>query len=114
MHELSIAESILETANKTLENNPGNNRIDSIRLRIGLLAAVDDDALRFALEAITEGTLNSGMEIRIEKVYPQAKCFSCGNSFEVRDMIYTCPQCGAFRADLEGGDELEIVSMEVS
>ena len=113
MHELSIAESILETANKSLESNPAH-KIDSIRLKIGLLTAVDDDALRFALEAITDDTANCGLKIQIEKVYPRARCSSCGHVFEVRDMIYTCPQCGSFKADLEGGDELEIVSMEVS
>ncbi|MEA2062981.1 MAG: hydrogenase maturation nickel metallochaperone HypA [Gemmatimonadota bacterium] len=111
MHELSIAESVLEIVEQNKQEK-GFDRLTGITLRIGLLSAVDEDALRFAFEALFEGEPYQGAIIEVEKTYPLAKC-SCGKSFKVDDMIYACPRCGAFHAELTGGDELEVIRLEV-
>lgn len=111
MHELSIAENILEIVDSHRREN-GFTRLESMTMRIGLLAAVDEDALRFAFESISEGGPFEGARLVVEKTYPSAHCF-CGEVFEVRDIVYTCPRCGAAAAPLSGGDELAIVSLEV-
>jgi hydrogenase nickel incorporation protein HypA/HybF len=55
MHELSIAESILEAVRKELAGRPGAKPI-RVGLRIGELAAVDVDSLTFCFEAVVRGT----------------------------------------------------------
>ena len=111
MHELSIAENVLEIVERNLAER-GFTRLTGVTLRVGLLAAVDEEALRFAFEVLTDEGPHKGAVLEVEKTFPSARC-SCGTSFEVDDLIYTCPRCGAVQAELTGGDELEVVRMEV-
>jgi len=111
MHEFSIAENILEIVDD-YRHKRKFKRLTSITLRIGLLSAVDEQALRFAFESLTEDSPDAGAVLKIEKTYPQGKCSSCGCSFEVRDLLYTCPECGAITAELTGGDDLDIIKIE--
>ena len=111
MHELSLAENILEII-ETHRLQEGFTRLESLTLKLGLLAAVDEDALRFAFESLTEGGPFEGARLEVTKTYPLAHC-DCGEMFEVRDILYACPRCGAASASLSGGDELEIITLEV-
>ena len=112
MHELSVAENIIEIA----ENYRGEHdftRCHSITLRLGLLSAVDEEALRFAFETLTEGNgPYASAVLEVEKTYPRARC-SCGRSYEVIDFCYLCPECGSTVAELTGGDDLNIIQLEV-
>ena len=108
---MSIAENMLEII-EGYRAEKGFERCSSVTVRIGLLAAVDEEALRFAFETLAESGPHQGVVLEVEKTYPQAKC-SCGCSFEVTDLLYTCPQCGAITAELSGGDDLNIVRLEV-
>ena len=76
MHELSIAENILEIVERHLAEG-GYNRLTGITLRVGLLAAVDEEALRFAFEVLTDESPHRGATLGVEKTYPSARC-SCG------------------------------------
>ena len=53
MHEMGIASSVLEAVQKELEQCPGE-RASRVGLRIGKLAGVDPDSLRFCFEAIAK------------------------------------------------------------
>jgi hydrogenase nickel incorporation protein HypA/HybF len=55
MHELGIAESILDAVRKELAGHRGARPL-RIGLRIGEFAAVDADSLRFCFEAVNRGT----------------------------------------------------------
>jgi hydrogenase nickel incorporation protein HypA/HybF len=111
MHELSIAENILEIVERYRQEK-GFSRLTGIRLRVGLLSAVDEDALRFAFESLLDGGPHAGAGLDVEQTFPEGRC-SCGETFEVRDMLYTCPRCGSPTARLTGGDELDIVELKV-
>jgi len=111
MHELSIAENVLEIIERRRAES-GFTRLTGITLRVGLLAAVDEEALRFAFEVLTDGGPYQDAVFEVEKTCPVAHC-SCGTSFPVDDLVYCCPGCGAIRARLEGGDELEVIRLEV-
>lgn len=111
MHELSIAESIIEVIDSHLDEG-GYARCSAVTVRAGLLSAVDEEALRFAFEALCEQAGRDGVELTVETTYPAASC-ECGCRFEVTDIIYQCPQCGSVTASLSGGDELEVIKLEV-
>ena len=93
MHELSIAENLLEIIDN-YRSEQKFKRCNSVTVRVGLLSAVDEDALRFAFDSLVEETVDQGAVLNVEMTYPRASC-DCGCEFEVTDMIYTCPQCGA-------------------
>lgn len=111
MHELSIAENIIDIV-ESYRREQDFTRCNSITLRLGLLSAVDEESLRFAFEALSEDGPYAETVLKVEKTYPKATC-SCGRSFEVRDFCYTCPECGSVTAELTGGDDLNIVQLEV-
>lgn len=64
MHEMGIANSILEAVDKELLRYPGR-RATRVGLRIGKYAGVDGESLRFCFEAIVHGTrwANLGLDI---------------------------------------------------
>jgi hydrogenase nickel incorporation protein HypA/HybF len=107
VHELGIATSILETVRTELEKHAGA-RPARVGVRIGEIAAVNPEALRFAFEALTRET-----DLDIEICPLRFRCKACQGAFEVQDFAPACPQCGAEQTECVGGDELEIAYLEV-
>lgn len=112
MHELGIATSILETVRTELEKHAGA-RPSRVGVRIGEIAAVNPEALRFAFEALTRETDLERLALEIEICPLRFRCKACQGAFEVKDFAPACPQCGAEQTECVGGDELEIAYLEV-
>ena len=112
MHELSIMESALTMALERAEES-GASRVHSIRLRIGALSGVVPDALRFAFEALTPGTVAEGAQLIIDPVPARFWCNQCATEFQSDDMFAECPKCHSPSGDLRAGREMELASMEV-
>jgi hydrogenase nickel incorporation protein HypA/HybF len=112
MHELSIAESILEAVRKELASRPGA-RPTRVGLRIGELAAVDVDSLSFCFEAVLKGTDWESLQLDA-RVCPQRRlCKECGNEFAVVEYNANCPACASSNTRLTSGDELDFDYLEV-
>lgn len=112
MHELSIAESILEAVRKELLSRPGA-RPTRVGLRIGELAAVDVDSLSFCFEAVLRGTEWESLQLDA-RVCPQRRiCNACRNDFAVIEYITSCPACSSSNTTLTSGDELDFDYLEV-
>lgn len=65
MHEMGIANSILEAVSKENRLYPGY-RVVKVGLRIGPYAGVDPESLRFCFGAIVKETPQSSLELDIE------------------------------------------------
>lgn len=113
MHELSVAEAIVESLNKKL----GERRFAALRkifLRIGSLSCVQDEALRFAFSVLQESGRVPKISLEIERVEAKLKCNACKAEFKPEDnFIRLCPHCGSFDTQLICGEELNIVAVEV-
>jgi len=91
----------------------GAARVSRIVLRIGALAGVDHEALRFAFEALAPGGIASDAVLEIEAVPARARCASCHTEFGVdRGFIFQCPRCGEYSGDIRAGRELGIARLE--
>ncbi len=112
MHEMGIANSILEGVAKELQRRPGSRAV-KVGVRIGELAGVDPDALSFAFEALTLDTDFAGLAIDIEYVAPRSRCRECSREFEVRNYELLCPACGGLNTERISGDELEFKYLEI-
>jgi hydrogenase nickel incorporation protein HypA/HybF len=112
MHEVGIMESTLATVRREALAR-GAAHVDRIVLRIGVLAGVEPEALRFAFAACSPGTLAEGAELAIETVPALAHCAGCGRDFAAGlGHICRCPACGDFSGDLRSGRELELRRIE--
>jgi hydrogenase nickel incorporation protein HypA/HybF len=65
VHELSIAQSVVEIVERTAREN-GMDAVSGVALEVGRLSGVDADSLRFAMEAAAPGTMLEGAEVEIE------------------------------------------------
>ena len=112
MHELSIAESILDAVRKELASRPGARPI-RVGLRIGELAAVDVDSLTFCFEAVLRGTDWETLQLDARVCSQRRRCQDCGKEFDVVNYNADCPACGGGGTKLTGGDELDFDYLEV-
>ena len=113
MHEIGIAQDILEQIlNRAKKENARS--IHKIKLRIGTLSGVVEEALRFALEVAVKDTIARDAEIRLEKVQARCHCSICDKTFEPVDIIFLCPDCGTLSSKILKGRELEIVELEIT
>lgn len=112
MHEVGIMESTLDAIRHQAVKH-GATRVSRIVLRIGTLAGVDQDALRFAYEALAPCTIAAGAVLEIETVPARAHCAACQTEFGVeRGFIFQCPSCGEYSGDIRAGRELGIARLE--
>lgn len=112
MHEMSIIAGVLDTVTPSALQ-AGAERVLGISLRIGDMTEVVDEALEFAFEVLTEGTLCEGAQLTVTKVHPRGVCFECGHEFDHDRFHRSCPACGSFQTQVVQGREMEIESIEV-
>ena len=113
MHELSIAQSLIEQANACAAEQ-GASCVLALNLRIGRLSGVSKQALLFSFELAAEDTLCAGAELTIEEIPIRAMCPQCKESKELSDSYcFICPDCQNPTAELLTGQELELVSIEI-
>ncbi len=112
MHELSIAESIIEIVMENLSTN-GGGEVRSVKVRIGELAGVVPDSLDFCFTAITAGTPLEGSKLEIERTSIVAHCAACGADSNIERFVFTCPVCGGVNIEVVSGSELQVVEIEV-
>jgi hydrogenase nickel incorporation protein HypA/HybF len=112
MHELGIANAVLEAVRTEAARYPGTSA-RKVGVRIGELTAVDEDALRFCFEALTRETDLRGLELQVEICPRRHRCSLCGEEFRVRDYDFRCPACGGEQSSCISGDELEFAYLEV-
>ena len=105
-------ESALDAISRQAASH-GATRVSRIVLRIGRLASVDQDALRFAFDALAPGTPAADAILEIESVPARAHCARCDADFAAdAGFILTCPRCRAFSSDIRSGRELDIARLE--
>jgi len=113
VHELSIAASIVEAVTEVAAGYPGA-RVKSVRLRIGVLAAVVEDSLRFCWDLAADGTSLAGAALVVKSQPLVVHCAACARDSQIGGVqSFRCPLCGRPCADLRHGSELEIESIEL-
>ena len=108
MHELSITKDVVRTV---VEHTAGR-RVAGVRLRIGSLAGVVPDAVRFCFDLATRGTTLEGAWLAIEDEPGRGRCHACGEDFDMPDLLPRCP-CGSTDTDVVAGRSLMVTSVEV-
>jgi hydrogenase nickel incorporation protein HypA/HybF len=114
MHELSIAQSMIDMACE-LATREGAHHIIKLRARIGLLSGVAKTALQFSFDLAAEGTACEGAVLEIEDVPVTVMCPQCNAAQELQVIYcFCCPVCGTPTPQILTGQELEVVSVELA
>jgi hydrogenase nickel incorporation protein HypA/HybF len=112
MHELALAESIVNTVKKAIGDRPGVKVLE-VRVKIGELTDIVPDSLQFGFESLILDTPITGAKLEIERVPILGKCGKCSHEFKVEDFLFICPECYSTDINMIQGDELEIIDIEV-
>ena len=113
MHEFGIAESVLNAALEAARKN-GSAKVELVRLRVGALSGVVEEALTFAFSALAQDTPAQGAQLVVEPIPVTCYCEACSREFEAPRFAYRCPVCQTLSQEVRRGRELELVSIEVS
>jgi hydrogenase nickel incorporation protein HypA/HybF len=109
MHELGLALEIVDL----VAGRAAGSRVKSVLVGVGVLSAVEPDALGFCFELATEGTPLAGAELRVQSEAAQARCRTCGLASTQSHILARCA-CGASDFEWLTGSELKVLEVEVA
>ena len=109
MHELSIAEAVVEIASR----HAAGRRVCKVELKVGHLRQVVPSSLEFAFELLTAGTELEEAELVIEEVPAQGRCRQCGAETLMSSFPLQCESCGSLDVAVSAGEELLVDALEL-
>jgi hydrogenase nickel incorporation protein HypA/HybF len=112
MHELSIANYLLETVTERARE-AGARQVLAINLVIGARAGVVEDSLRFSFDLLASGTLAEGAQINTRCTPMRFYCAGCDGDYTPADGNFRCPRCLAVGQVVDDGSALLIENIEI-
>ena len=113
MHELSIATSILKTAENEVEKIKGKN-VEEIFLEIGKISGVEIASLEFVWDSCMKNTVLEKAKIHITEPEGFARCAECNHEFEISKIYDSCERCGSPFKEIITGQEMKIKKLIIS
>ena len=113
MHELSIAQSIVEIVGQHVSADDLDS-VRDVRVRVGEMAGIVPDSLEFCYSAIIVDTPLKHSRIIVEFVPYELRCNNCGNVFKSTFGIVQCPMCDGFETVVVQGTELNVSEIELA
>lgn len=114
MHEFSICQTLVDTVVDEI------NKIDSkpvrllkTRVVVGELRQIVPEYLKQAYEILTKDTVADGSTIEIKAIPISGRCEDCGWQGEMPKIEFYCRSCGSNKAEIVGGRELYLESLEI-
>lgn len=109
MHELSIAQALMDLADRHV---PPGAALRRLVVQIGILQAIDPGAMQWAWRAATSGGAHEQAELELEYLPGTMRCMDCGREWQDDRIDVRCA-CGSSSTVPRGGDELTLLSIEV-
>ncbi|MCA1715914.1 MAG: hydrogenase maturation nickel metallochaperone HypA [Actinobacteria bacterium] len=109
MHELAIADSIVQIAGR----HANGRRVTKVQLKVGHLRQVVPSALAFSFELVAQGTSVEGAELEMEEVPATGSCLGCGAESRLEMFPLQCGACGGFDLQVLEGEELFVEALEL-
>lgn len=112
MHELSLAQDIIDT----VQQNVPKEEICLVKfvvIKVGAFAGVVTDSLKFSFQAITSGTELDGAELEIIDIPFLLKCNFCCKTTTNEFGMMICTGCGSGDTEVISGSELQVVEVKL-
>ncbi|MDM8522376.1 hydrogenase maturation nickel metallochaperone HypA [Desulfococcaceae bacterium HSG8] len=114
MHEMGIAMQVAEIATASIPEDMQDARVERVNIKVGKLAAVVPESLRFCFEVVIKDTRLDGAELRIEEIPVVARCRECDTEWTVTGPVFRCEKCDSGSIEVLSGQELDIESIEIT
>lgn len=105
MHEMSIAEAILEQVLAVAKDN-NFATVTHVRLRVGELRLLVPEALAAGWQALCQDTIANAALLEIAEVPACARCRKCSHEYHPEWPVFLCPACNQASVDILAGEEL--------
>ena len=113
MDERELAGQVLAAVDEAAYRNAAT-RITTVHLAIGGRRVFDLDRLQLLFGAAARGTVAEGARLSVKVLPVRHHCRNCGGDFEGAGTDFPCPQCGHPRTEMIGGEELQLLEMELA
>jgi len=113
MHELSIAQALIEQVTSVAENEQAKV-VTRVSVAVGALSGVEPDALTLAFPVAAEGTVAHDAELAIERIPASVACRDCGATDAVDFPFIICTACGSSNVSVAAGRELTLTAVELN
>lgn len=111
MHEMGVAAEVRRIARASVADR-GPGRITCVRLAVGDLAAIEPELLKYAWEALVQGTPEEGATLEVDWRPATQTCRVCGDlpGRAPGTWLRLCPRCDGVLA-VTGGDDLDVLQV---
>jgi hydrogenase nickel incorporation protein HypA/HybF len=110
MHEFGLCQSILEAVQRRAAGRP----VTEVRLRIGALHRVQEEAMKQAFAFAASGTVAQNARVAVTTMPVSMTCDHCSAQAQGPELLLACPQCAATSLTLVGGSELLLESIRLA
>ncbi len=110
MHEMALAEGILDVVLDVAGDNP----VKAVQVQAGVLHAIVPESLEFSFQLAAQDTPAADARLRIRKA---DAIFQCGQCREITTQAappFNCSACGSADITFSAGDELLVEAIELT
>jgi hydrogenase nickel incorporation protein HypA/HybF len=112
MDEHELASQVLAAVDDAAYRNSAT-RISTVHLAVGGRRVLDLDRLQAIFASAARGTVAEGAQLAVKVLPVRHHCQNCGVNFEATRAECPCPECGHPRTEMIGGEELQLLDMEL-
>jgi hydrogenase nickel incorporation protein HypA/HybF len=112
MHELSIAQSIVDIVGQYVPPEQGAE-VRTVNVRVGALAGIVPESLAFCFTAITAGTPLAHAALAVDFIPYRVCCAACRTTSLAEPGLALCPHCASAETTVLSGTELQVVDIEM-
>ncbi len=113
MHEYSVVQALLNQCEEVAKQNNAT-KVNKVITKIGVMSGIETQLLQTAFDTFKEGTICADAEFiqHIQKL--KLECKECSNIFEVDEVRYFCPKCESLKVKVLDGEDMYLMSLEMS
>ena len=111
MHELSLAQGLLELACKSAAENK-MSKISAIGVVAGELMGIVPDSLKFGFYALNMDSIAKDAVLEYREIPALIKCEGCQHQFPWKRHGYVCPLCQHSEGEMIQGEDFFIEYIE--
>ena len=119
MHELSMAQGIINAVLETAQQNNATE-VNEITVEVGRLAMINPEQLEFILGVLVDNTILEDAKIIFEEIPAEIDCFDCKFHGEaILDdsdhyaPLVKCPKCDSLGVDVINGKDIIVKNIVI-
>ena len=112
LHELGLTQNIIDLAIEHAARENASS-ILSITVEIGTISGVIPEAVEFAFDVCSKGTIAEGASLEIHHIAGQGHCLDCDQHSMLDAPTPVCPQCGSLSLEITKCQEMKFTEMEI-